>query len=300
MSQMSWKGKYLDVTGARPCWRKTPDVRKMDKEDLDLIVIPSTSTNASKSLKRKREESQIELSAVNILKGIPNLVNRKRAITSWLQVARSVSDSEEIHELILKYINNSQEHGYGIQVLNILQILRVGDVDYESKPEWRSKKRMLLWHGTSEENLASILLNGFQLPPRRNQMFGAGIYFADRVSKSANYSSCGRVSETKGYLLLCDVLVGQAYQALTANNMYTSPPVNCDSVMGNGQNIPNLVENVNFNGSCVPLGKTVVSNFLLRSCPLLYNEYVIYNPEKVKPLYLVKFEYGTAPVHHVG
>ena len=38
-------------------------------------------------------------------------------------------------------------------------------------------------------------------------MFGKGIYFADMVSKSANYCSTNRTNNT-GLMLLCDVALG--------------------------------------------------------------------------------------------
>jgi len=120
------------------------------------------------------------LGAVEILKTIPGVVDRKRAIHSWLNVARQVNPDETIHEYILKYINNSQDHFYGIQVTNILEITRADDMGYKNDLDWQTEKRMLLWHGTSEDKLASILRHGFQMPPYKSQMFGRGIYFADR------------------------------------------------------------------------------------------------------------------------
>lgn len=41
-------------------------------------------------------------------------------------------------------------------------------------------------------------------------MFGKGIYFADMVSKSANYCMVSHGNNT-GLLLLCDVALGNMY-----------------------------------------------------------------------------------------
>jgi hypothetical protein len=50
---------------------------------------------------------------------------------------------------------------------------------------------MLLWHGSRTTNYAGILSQGLRIAPPEapvtGYMFGKGIYFADMVSKSANY-----------------------------------------------------------------------------------------------------------------
>ena len=52
---------------------------------------------------------------------------------------------------------------------------------------------MLLWHGSRLTNYVGILSQGLRIAPPEapvtGYMFGKGIYFADMVSKSANY--CG-------------------------------------------------------------------------------------------------------------
>lgn len=51
----------------------------------------------------------------------------------------------------------------------------------------------MLWHGTKNENLMSILLKGLKIKPpnarHTGSMFGEAIYFADKLTKSLNYSS---------------------------------------------------------------------------------------------------------------
>ena len=44
--------------------------------------------------------------------------------------------------------------------------------------------------------------------PVTGYMFGKGVYFADMVSKSANYCNTTRSNNT-GLLLLCDVALGE-------------------------------------------------------------------------------------------
>lgn len=68
---------------------------------------------------------------------------------------------------------------------------------------------MLLWHGTTRQNLVSILQNSLQLPvaATNGHMFGPGIYFADRMSKSARYTD----KAGPEVFLLCQVALGKKY-----------------------------------------------------------------------------------------
>ena len=53
-------------------------------------------------------------------------------------------------------------------------------------------------------------------------MFGKGIYFADMVSKSANYCNTSRSNNT-GLLLLCDVALGSMYERKAADYIEKLP-----------------------------------------------------------------------------
>lgn len=73
--------------------------------------------------------------------------------------------------------------------------------------------RKLLWHGSRTTNFAGILSQGLRIAPSEapsaGSMFGKGIYFADMVSKSANYCCVtADEAETNGLLLLCEVALG--------------------------------------------------------------------------------------------
>lgn len=57
-----------------------------------------------------------------------------------------------------------------------------------------------------------VLLPGLRIAPPEapvtGYMFGKGIYFADMVSKSANYC-CTNKSKPTGLMLLCEVALGE-------------------------------------------------------------------------------------------
>jgi poly [ADP-ribose] polymerase len=70
---------------------------------------------------------------------------------------------------------------------------------------------MLLWHGSRLSNYVGILSEGLKIAPYEapatGYMFGKGIYFADIVSKSANY--CRPKDGSEGLMLLCEVALGE-------------------------------------------------------------------------------------------
>ena len=58
--------------------------------------------------------------------------------------------------------------------------------------------------------------------PVTGYMFGKGVYFADMVSKSANYCCTNRSNNT-GLLLLCDVALGNMYERKAADYIEKLP-----------------------------------------------------------------------------
>lgn len=71
--------------------------------------------------------------------------------------------------------------------------------------------KMLLWHGSRLTNYVGILSKGLKIAPLEapstGYMFGKGIYFADMVSKSANYCLASKINNV-GLVLLCEVALG--------------------------------------------------------------------------------------------
>lgn len=200
---------------------------------------------------------------------------------------------------LLTYIRNGCVHGYTVRNPVIIKLDRYGDQSFASNSEYQSKQRILLWHGTRAENVASILENGFKTPAANRQMFGKGIYFADRLSKSANY--CDKTEHgAVGYLFLCEVAVGKSYIAEKAQQFQSAPVVTtrtggritCDSVLCVGEMVPDVTEHVILPNKCIlPSGKTV-ENTNISNCTLNFNEYIVYNPYQIKIEYLVRVEFA--------
>ena len=61
-------------------------------------------------------------------------------------------------------------------------------------------------------------------------MFGKGVYFADMVSKSANYCFAGRSNPT-GLMILCEVAVGNTHD-LKQSSFITQLPKGKHSTKG--------------------------------------------------------------------
>lgn len=99
---------------------------------------------------------------------------------------------------------------------------------------------MLLWHGSRLTNYVGILSEGLKIAPYEapatGYMFGKGIYFADIVSKSANY--CLPKDNTVGLMLLCEVALGEMNDKDRADYNAHNLPADKQSTRGVGKNAP--------------------------------------------------------------
>ncbi|ODM94760.1 Poly [ADP-ribose] polymerase 2-A [Orchesella cincta] len=223
-----------------------------------------------------------------------------------LNVAQFFSKKHWEYPVILEYINNSQAHSnFGIKVVSIIKICQRHVTEFRNRPGFNpTAHRMMLWHGSKFSNVRSILEHGLKLPEpdtaaHSQPLFGNGIYFADRVTKSAFY--CNSTPTGSGCLFLCDVMLGNEYPS--RNTLYgaTGPPTGYDSVKGVGKFVPgpsrsSLLRKGNLYGSNMPLGKTVENPdpSQLRYS-INYNEFVVYDPDCVNIKYLVYFQFTDKP-----
>jgi poly [ADP-ribose] polymerase len=89
------------------------------------------------------------------------------------------------------------------------------------------QKRLLLWHGSRNQNWFNIIQTGLLIRPsgviHTGSMFGDGIYFANKAKKSIGYSSLSGSywaggNDNKGYLALFDVHIGKQYDVQTSDS----------------------------------------------------------------------------------
>lgn len=121
--------------------------------------------------------------------------------------------TSEEYQIIEKYVRNTHaktHSNYQLQIVDVHKVRRHGE-ELRYKPFKKLHNRKLLWHGSRITNFAGILSHGLRIAPKEapvtGYMFGKGVYFADMVSKSANYCSTNLSSPT-GLLLLCEVALG--------------------------------------------------------------------------------------------
>jgi len=139
---------------------------------------------------------------------------------------------------------------------------------------------MLLWHGSRVTNFVGILSQGLRIAPPEapvtGYMFGKGIYFADMVSKSANYCWAGP-SNNIGCMLLCEVALGNPNEKLFSDYNAAKLPSGKSSTKGVGRTAPPESSYIPHGRTKVPIGKGTAT--ATQGGTLLYNEYIVYNLE---------------------
>lgn len=197
-------------------------------------------------------------------------------------------------EMIQQYVKNTHAKThmqYDLEIEDVFAVKRQGE-EQRFKPFKKLPNRKLLWHGSRTTNFAGILSQGLRIAPPEapvtGYMFGKGIYFADMVSKSANYCCTNSESDT-GLLLLCEVALGNMYERHHADYIEKLPKGK-HSTIGLGQTHPDPANVCKTqDGVEVPYGVGVPSN--VKKSSLLYNEYIVYDVAQVKARYLLKMKF---------
>lgn len=181
---------------------------------------------------------------------------------------------------------------YKLKILDIFEVDRPKDrqdfVAYEDL-----HNQMLLWHGSRMSNWVGILSQGLRIAPPEapvtGYMFGKGVYFADIVSKSANYCATNK-KDNIGFLMACQVALGDTYDKTAAEFVNKLSP-RYQSCRGVGLSHPDPKEAVTIDdGVTVPLGK-LVPNPDIDESDLLYNEFIVYDIAQIKFKYFFKFQF---------
>ncbi|CAB3982898.1 Poly [ADP-ribose] polymerase 1 [Paramuricea clavata] len=175
---------------------------------------------------------------------------------------KPISKEEDEFTMIEKYVNNthaSTHRHYGLEIQEIFRIDREGEKK-RYKPFKELPNRKLLWHGSRATNFAGILSQGLRIAPPEapvtGYMFGKGLYFADMVSKSANYCNTN-YSSPVGLMLLCEVALGNMHELTSANYIKKLPPGK-HSVKGCGRTAPDpSSDHTASDGTIVPYGNGI-------------------------------------------
>ncbi|KAK6164538.1 hypothetical protein DH2020_001402 [Rehmannia glutinosa] len=194
-------------------------------------------------------------------------------------------DSEDF-QLIKKYLHNTHAPTHTEWALELEEVFcldREGEIDKYAPYRAKLKNRMLLWHGSRLTNFVGILSQGLRIAPPEapatGYMFGKGVYFADLVSKSAQYCFTDRKNPV-GLMLLSEVALGEVYE-LTKSQYMDKPPRGKHSTKGLGKKVPLESEYVTWRDEVVvPCGKPVASQ--VKNSELMYNEFIVYNTAQSK------------------
>jgi len=197
-------------------------------------------------------------------------------------------------DIVQTYLTNthaSTHSNYTLDLLDVFKLSREGeDKRFES---WaNNSNRQLLWHGSRLTNWIGIVSQGLRIAPPEapvtGYMFGKGVYFANMVSKSANYCFTSRDSPI-GILLLAEVALGTPYE-LTGAMYMDKAPDGCHSTKGCGGTAPDVNNYAKLPDGCaVPSGKPVKRS---TGGGLLYDEYIVYDVSQVRMRYLLKVQFN--------
>lgn len=205
-------------------------------------------------------------------------------------------NSSEYQQLvgIVQSTHGPTHNTYSLEVVEIFKLNREGE-DERFRASQQLDRHRLLWHGSRLMNFVSILTNGLKVAPPEapatGYMFGKGIYFADMVSKSANYCYTDPVNNT-GLMLLCEVALGQSRKLTASINVTDIPNPNEQSVKAFGAYFPSI-NSTNVDGVKFKVGPVKAQRHIPTT--LYYNEYIVYDPAQVKFKYLFKVKFNFKP-----
>ncbi|XP_032579281.1 poly [ADP-ribose] polymerase isoform X2 [Drosophila sechellia] len=202
-------------------------------------------------------------------------------------------NSEEF-SILSQYVKNSHastHKSYDLEIVDVFKVSRQGEAR-RFKPFKKLHNRKLLWHGSRLTNFVGILSHGLKIAPPEapptGYMFGKGIYFADMVSKSANYCCTSRQHST-GLMLLSEVALGDMMECTSAKYI-NKLSNNKHSCFGHGRTMPDPTKSyIRSDGVEIPYGETITDEHLKSS--LLYNEYIVYDVAQVNIQYLFRMEF---------
>lgn len=208
-------------------------------------------------------------------------------------VMEVLDKTKEEFKLLKKYVQNTHAATHSMYELVIEDIFKIkrANEDKRYKPFKKLHNRKLLWHGSRLTNWVGILSHGLKIAPPEapvtGYMFGKGIYFADMVSKSANYCFTSKQSNT-GLLMLCETALGDMYECTQATPVTTLPNKK-HSTKGIGKTFPNPKDShIRKDGVEIPLGEPIETN---KVTSLLYNEFIVYDIAQVNCQYLLKMKF---------
>ena len=166
-------------------------------------------------------------------------------------------------------------------------------------------KTLLLWHGSHASCVPGNLRRGFEMPTTSGQLHGKAVYFTPCASKASKYCNVAKGSgirmERPGVLLLCEVAVDNA-EVQTVRQRYFNP------CRGSTNSQTRTIHSV---GRYQTSGQVVVDGTNMQVGPMKdvnkqdnylvnYDEYAIYDKEKIKVRFVVLVKLGAEVCNNPG
>jgi poly [ADP-ribose] polymerase 2/3/4 len=233
-----------------------------------------------------------------IIKNSNNNLNRLTNVYDKMSSKiTSMDKSCKMYQELEKYVANTHAptHYCKLSVVDIYELDKDSNKVYDQFAK-NMKNKMLLFHGSPIANWCSIIKNGLLLDPSKlgvkitGKMFGYGIYWANSISKSFNY--CGADSSNNtAVLAIGEVALGDMYEKYTSDWSLSQAHLDKlkkNSTWGKGQSTPESITTID--GVGIPNGKLAKPK---KNPPsgsyysLLYDEFIIYNPNQYKIKYLM-------------
>jgi len=224
---------------------------------------------------------------------------RSLQLTSMVPIDKSTNEFATLQAYARD--THGATHGFRAQIQHAFRVDRQEEANkWFASPahsELGDGDRLLLWHGSRSTNFAGILKQGLRIAPPEapvtGYMFGKGVYFADMMSKSANYCH-SYLSGNIGVLLLCEVAV-RPWLELTNAHYAADQEVkraNKLSTKGVGRTQPidwkdagEALGHDELKGCLMPNGKSADVN--PPGAYLQYNEYIVYDTAQIRTRYLL-------------
>jgi len=211
-----------------------------------------------------------------------------------IQPLEKKSKEFKMLETYVKNTHAKTHNRYTLEIMDIFALDRQGE-EKRFEPYADDHNRQLLWHGSRITNFCGIISQGLRIAPPEapvtGYMFGKGVYFADLVSKSANYCGASKASPVGG-MLLCEVALGDMNPKYYADYWANKLPPGKLSTKGMGKTAPDPSGTVvTDDGVIVPSGKCKAVD-LGTASSLLYNEFIVYDTAQIRMKYFFKMKFN--------
>jgi len=264
----------------------------------DAIRPLNTENDVKNALDMLYNISTLEVAAKVILGAKYRLstINPYEYVIRAMDISMEVLTNESLEHAILVDYFNFTNSDHRTKIEQIFKIQRKGEP--EKMEKWKHlENHYLLWHGSQTCNFIGILTQGLRIAPPEapasGYAFGKGLYFADLFRKSINYTSLQssgyNYTKTYGFLLLCEVALGEIYYPTSVQYM-DKPPEGFNSTCGRGHTYPDWSSAIVLpNGVKVPYShKLITANDSTIPRLMNHNEFIVYDTSQVRLRYLMQ------------